>query len=100
MINNFRCSSIVSTFGFNEQPISDEESAYLLAFAITHLGNSTAQLYYTLSTLYHPQNMHCIAVESNSSVIEQVKKLAECLPNVEVIVSSPNFLKQNKSILL
>jgi hypothetical protein len=46
------------------------------------------QLYFTMSSIYHPQNAYCIAVDGKSSQTfkDGVRKLATCFPNITIVV--------------
>ena len=47
------------------------------------------QVYFMLSAVYHPQNAYCIAFDGKSSkeFKYRMELLAECFPNVFVMVS-------------
>ncbi|KAI6187019.1 hypothetical protein M3Y98_00196600 [Aphelenchoides besseyi] len=80
------CSSIIDKFAFLEEPLSTEEAEYPLAYGMIVYKNA-AQVYYSLSAIYQPQNAYCIAVDgkSASEFKQQMRDLAECLPHITVI---------------
>lgn len=88
----FSCENIRSFFDFNMTPLSEEEANYPLAYGMI-VYKDLAQLYFTMSSIYHPQNAYCIAVDKKSSAKfkKGLQKLAECLPNVIIIVSLPSI---------
>lgn len=73
-------------------PLSEEEANYPLAYGMI-VYKDLAQLYFIMSSIYHPQNAYCIAVDGKSSTKfkKGVQNLAECLPNVTIIVSPPSI---------
>ncbi|KAI6215786.1 hypothetical protein M3Y94_00425700 [Aphelenchoides besseyi] len=81
-----RCSSIIEKFAFLEEPLSAEEAAYPLAYGMIVYKNP-AQVYYSLSAIYQPQNAYCIAVDGKSTpeFKQRMRDLAECLPHITVI---------------
>ncbi|KAI6227758.1 hypothetical protein M3Y99_01215400 [Aphelenchoides fujianensis] len=81
-----KCSTLIEKFAFLEEPLSAEEADYPLAFGMIVYKNA-AQVYYSLSSIYQPQNAYCIAVDGKSTpeFKRRMHDLAACLPHVTVI---------------
>lgn len=47
------------------------------------------QVYFMMSAVYQPQNAYCISVDGKSTAEfkRQMRLLAECFPNIHVMVS-------------
>ncbi|KAI6219009.1 hypothetical protein M3Y99_01678400 [Aphelenchoides fujianensis] len=81
-----KCSALIEKFAFLEEPLSVEEADYPLAYGMIVYQNA-AQVYYSLSSIYQPQNAYCIAVDGKSTpeFKRRMHDLADCLPHVTVI---------------
>ncbi|KAH7708842.1 GLY-15 protein [Aphelenchoides avenae] len=81
------CSSIRDVFGFHDQPLSDEERDFPLAYGMLVYKNAP-QVYFMLSELYQPQNAFCIAVDAKATpeFKERMALLSECFSNIFVLV--------------
>lgn len=51
---------------------------------------NAVQVYLMLSAIYQPQNTYCVAVDGKSTPLfkERMNMLAECFPNIHVMVGS------------
>ncbi|VDD89410.1 unnamed protein product [Enterobius vermicularis] len=81
-----RCQKIISFFGFNLMPLSEEEEKYPLAYGML-VYKWTDQVYYTVSAFYQPQNQYCIGIDNKSdrAFKRNVGYLAQCFPNIHVM---------------
>lgn len=77
-------------FQFTEQPLSQEEKDYPLAYGMVVYMNAV-QVLFQLSAFYHPQNEYCIAVSGSAEVyvLEFMQYAADCFPNVHLLKRPP-----------
>ncbi|KHN86238.1 Beta-1,3-galactosyl-O-glycosyl-glycoprotein beta-1,6-N-acetylglucosaminyltransferase 3 [Toxocara canis] len=82
-----RCTFLKYAFGFNERPLSKEEEQFPLAYAAL-VYKWADQVFYMIGSLYHPQNVYCIAVDGKSdrSFKQSMKLLSTCFTNIHVMV--------------
>lgn len=79
------CSSFKETRRFLEFPLSEEEAAFPIAYSIV-IHNKIEMFERLLRSIYMPQNVYCIHVDSKSPAAfqEAVRAIAACFPNVFV----------------
>uniref|UniRef100_A0A8B9QWH4 Beta-1,3-galactosyl-O-glycosyl-glycoprotein beta-1,6-N-acetylglucosaminyltransferase 3 n=1 Tax=Anas platyrhynchos TaxID=8839 RepID=A0A8B9QWH4_ANAPL len=79
------CSSFKETRRFLEFPLSEEEAAFPIAYSIV-IHNKIEMFERLLRSIYAPQNVYCIHVDSKSPAAfqEAVRAIAACFPNVFV----------------
>lgn len=84
-----KCSHTSAVLLLADRALSDEEAQFPLAYGMLVYKNAV-QVYFMLSAVYHPQNAYCVAVDGNttSEFKRRIGLLAECFPNVYVVVSS------------
>ncbi|TKR73869.1 hypothetical protein L596_021123 [Steinernema carpocapsae] len=82
------CHEVKKTFGFIDKPLSQEEYEFPLAFSML-VHNNPVQILFSLSALYQPQNQFCLAIDAGatSEFQKQMYLLADCFPNIFVMVS-------------
>ena len=83
-----QCTRLRERFAFLSAPLSVEEAAFPLAIGV-RADCESARAFFALSAVYHPQNAHCVAIEGSCSEARRrhYRLLAECIPNVAIIVS-------------
>uniref|UniRef100_A0A914M4D9 Uncharacterized protein n=1 Tax=Meloidogyne incognita TaxID=6306 RepID=A0A914M4D9_MELIC len=89
-----KCLNLQKLFLFHNKPLSKEENEYPLAYAmVTH--KSVIQTMTMVSSVYQPQNAYCIVVDDKSSddFLKKIQMLADCFPNIFVLVNFMGFSK-------
>ncbi|BFY98406.1 hypothetical protein BsWGS_01446 [Bradybaena similaris] len=85
-IDSQNCSDFRKQYGFMRYPqVSEEERAFPIAFIILFHSNLD-QVMFLLRAIYRPHNVYCLSVDVNSGdeLIQAVRSVAGCLPNVFV----------------
>ncbi|CAB05469.2 Beta-1,3-galactosyl-O-glycosyl-glycoprotein beta-1,6-N-acetylglucosaminyltransferase 3 [Caenorhabditis elegans] len=85
---NAQCAEFQKIFGFFQEPTSQEELEFPLAYGMLVHGDFV-QLSLLLSAIYQPQNQFCLAVDGNSSVefIGLVRMLSRCYGNIQYFIT-------------
>ncbi|CAH1792484.1 unnamed protein product [Owenia fusiformis] len=77
------CNEFLTSNGYFTKPVTLEEKQFPLAFGIL-MYKEVAQTEFLLRTIYRPQNIYCIHIDtdSNLEVKQAMKSIAKCFPNV------------------
>ena len=84
LLNN--CDTFVREHEYRGFPVTSEEKAYPLAFAIK-MHQNPVQAEQLLRTIYRDHNVYCIHVDkkADNATFDVMKRIGECLPNVIVV---------------
>ncbi|KAI6185410.1 hypothetical protein M3Y98_00020300 [Aphelenchoides besseyi] len=79
------CKSIKKRNNFYEQPLSEAERDFPLAYA-RNIFSDYRFIEMELSTTYAPQNHYCFSIDGNSSPIfrKRMMNLSRCFPNIYI----------------
>ncbi|NXF95749.1 GCNT3 acetylglucosaminyltransferase, partial [Eubucco bourcierii] len=87
------CSSFKETRRFIEFPLSQEEAEFPIAYSMV-IHNKIEMFERLLRSIYAPQNIYCIHIDSKAPAAfqEAVRAIAACFPNVFVASSLENVV--------
>ncbi|CAK5112979.1 unnamed protein product [Meloidogyne enterolobii] len=82
-----RCTRLKEKFPFIDEPLSEEEKKFPLAYGIL-VYKSAFQVYMMMSAIYHPQNIYCVSIDEKSTkeFKDSMLLLTDCFPNIFVMV--------------
>ncbi|CAK5112974.1 unnamed protein product [Meloidogyne enterolobii] len=82
-----RCTRLKEKFPFIDEPLSEEEKEFPLAYGIL-VYKSAFQVYMMMSAIYHPQNIYCVSIDEKSTkeFKDSMLLLTDCFPNIFVMV--------------
>nr|CAD2170782.1 unnamed protein product [Meloidogyne enterolobii] len=83
-----RCTRLKEMFPFINEPLSEEEREFPLAYGIL-VYKSAFQVYMMMSAIYQPQNIYCISIDEKASkeFKDSILLLTDCFPNIFVMGS-------------
>ncbi|XP_022301003.2 beta-1,3-galactosyl-O-glycosyl-glycoprotein beta-1,6-N-acetylglucosaminyltransferase 4-like isoform X2 [Crassostrea virginica] len=77
------CDVFLKTFEYNRFTVSQEELDFPIAYSLI-VYKDAVQIEMLLRAIYRPHNAYCIHVDksSNPNILDAMKAIANCLPNV------------------
>ena len=80
------CANFYRTMGYVMEPLSSDEADFSIAFSIL-MYRDVEQTERLLRAIYRPQNIYCVHVDVKAEygVYENMKAIAQCLPNVFLV---------------
>ena len=94
------CEKFLEIFDYNRFTVSQEELDFPLAFSII-AHKDAVQIEMLLRAIYRPHNVYCIHVDrsSDSCLLEAMKAISKCLPNILIASKLEDIIYEGYSRL-